>query len=116
MNFYAIAKSSTESNIIESPVFDVPDGKESAIAVFLSEASARAYIEAAGWERDEAVAEMEASKLMDWFTQAKQDGIDFVVLDPSRSDQESGAELEVMPLDFPHLTCKRIIARTSAAS
>ncbi len=113
MTFFAISKKSTDSHIIDSPVFDVrdKDNEQSAIAVFFSSTAAHEYIQAAGWERDEAVAQMDASKILSWFSQAKQDGVNFVVVDPIRSDQVAGVPMEVISLDFPHVACRKILAR-----
>lgn len=91
MSFFVIADASEDSQTLSTPVFECgKDSKESAVAVFLSAASADEYLDAAGWTHDQRKAELEPTQLLKWLFVSHSDGIGYIMVDPDRHQQLHG--------------------------
>jgi hypothetical protein len=100
MHAFVIAKKNTE--FLDTPVFHAGDeGKQEAIVVFTSPEKAAKYIEEAGWTDDHEVGELRAIQLLRWIVNASDQGTEFVVVNPDRSEHMAGRPQTVYSLDDP---------------
>lgn len=86
---------------INSPVFHAgQDGTDEAIAAFTTRDSAHDYVKAAGWEDNEAIAELQQRELVQWLVAAFEGGTTVLVVDPNRDAQ---SEVPQPTLTIPEL-------------
>lgn len=76
----------------ETPVLPAnPDSSEEAVLVFSTRELAELYLQVARWE-DHTVTPLAPIELSQWLLQAREQGINAVLIDANRHDQERGIE------------------------
>ncbi len=85
---------------LETIVFalDNPDGTDEGIPVFTSESRAREWMEGSEFEADFDVAQLDDVPFMFWCVDICKEGIEHLILDPSRTAQDNGKGQETIDL------------------
>lgn len=85
---------------LETIVFalDNPDGTDEGIPVFTSEALAREWMEGSEFESDFEVAQLDDVPFMFWCADICKEGIEHLILDPSRTAQDNGKGQDTIDL------------------
>ena len=95
MPAYLITKSSSDA--LETIVFEAGEGgKDEAIAVFTDAQPAEIYIKEAGWDSEFTVAKLETIPFLHWLLKVHHDGVEHLVINPSRAEQEDGSRLNTL--------------------
>jgi len=95
MSLYIITKQNVQD--LQTAVFYAGEhNQEEAVAVFTSSDLARSYIQAAGWEDTDTVAELPPIGFLDWLSRAHRDGTRYLTINPNRSNQKQGVAQPVL--------------------
>lgn len=87
-----------DSDKLETIVFDGEGGTES-VAVFTDFKKADQYIRDANWTDQYTVATLQPIDFMEWLIHCHRSGIQLMVTDPLRSDQEAGRKLSTLNIE-----------------
>ncbi len=96
MSAYLIAHKNTDD--LDTIVFDGEAGQE-IVAVFSDPKKAEKYINDAGWNDTYTVATLDAIAFMEWLIKCHRSGIEIMMTDPDRDEQESGRRLNTMNIE-----------------
>jgi hypothetical protein len=117
MQSYVIA---TTGTCLDTPVFDAgrSDAKE-AIGVFTDRKAAADYIDAAGWNSDHQVVELDSLQLLRWIVASYEDGIQFLTVNPDHRGQMADAEQPIIVIEeklaaFAESLTKGVVAAAEA--
>ena len=87
-----------ETEELETVVFEGEDGDE-VVAVFTDPKNASDYIEAASWQDDHQIAELEPIAFLEWLIVCHRSGVKLLATDPKRADQESGKRISTLVIE-----------------
>jgi hypothetical protein len=96
----------TESDILNSPVTEVPEGL--VVAWFTTSALARRVLAAVGFKEDFTVASLTLRELVEWLEAMEAEGVEFVSLDPQVVQEEF--RLGISPITEVLPILKRFLA------
>lgn len=97
MAMYVLSKRGGE--FLETPVYRAGEnGQEEAVGVFTDRARAEQYLQDAGWQDSDEVAELSDLQVLRWMLQAHQEGAEYLVVNPNREAQMEGTEQPVIQL------------------
>lgn len=101
MSLYVIADPDSHLDLLDSPLLDVGlNGNRTAIAIFSHKRRAKAFIEQLEWF-DEGVAEIEPLQGLAWLIKAKENLVDYIVLNPEPEVNTRQSGQRLMPLANP---------------
>lgn len=87
-------------DVLDTLVFHAgQEGSEEAVCVFTDRRRAEAYLTAAGWAENYTIEELGALEMLQWVTQAYQQGTEYLTVNPQRSSQLSGSPQSVILIE-----------------
>ncbi len=114
MSLYVISKQDDPD--LNSPVFHAgPDGGDEAVAAFTSAAQANAYIQTAGWQDEESVAELQSGSILRWLLDVEASGTSLLTVDPNLEEQNRKVPQPTLSIqelvdELVELATQRIVA------
>ncbi len=95
MAVFAITNVHTADDEVDVPVFECGPGVDLAIALFTDEEKAQSFIADAGWEGDQAIAEMSTKQAASLMLEAYEDNINFLAIDPDHASGDAAAIVRI---------------------
>ena len=112
MSAFVIAVKSTEQ--LETIVFAGEGGD--AVVVFSNLVKAEKYVKDAGWDQTYTVASLEPVDFVEWLLKCRQSGIKRIAIDPTRTGQESGLQMNTLDIETQLDGAGRQIIQTANSS
>ena len=110
MSIYVISKQGFE--FLNTPVFCAgADGEQEAVAAFTTRANAERYLEQAGWAESEEIGELDDLQLLTWVAKAHDQGIHYLVVDPTRASQLAGRSQQIIVIKEIMAGCAEQLTR-----
>lgn len=109
MSFYVIADPDSHTDLLDSPLLEVGLGGETtAVAIFSRKQNAKAFIQAMEWF-DEGVAEIEPLQGLAWLIKAKDNLVDYLVLNPEPEVHAQRSSQRLLRLTNPYEVFSQVL-------